>query len=380
MNIAIITLPLHTNYGGILQAYALQRVLQDMGHDVVLLDSYPQCPTLKPFPLQQMFYLKRLLVKAVAPHKAIPLFYEKEAIARYPKKEHIRQFYRQHVHHVPFGPDVTLNSASFDALIVGSDQVWRPMYSPNIFDAYLSFAQDWSHVKRIAYAASFGTAEWEYTEEQTVECRRLAQMFDAVSVREESGVTLCKEHLDVNATWVLDPTLLVDTRHYMEHIAKADADYPSSMCFGYILDASEEKDAILHRIATTCGLQSSSFQNVDDPDNDAAPSVESWLKAFHDAEFVFTDSFHGCVFSIIFNKPFVVYGNVNRGMARFHSLLSQFGLENRLVATPDEAANVACQPIDWDRVNNRLSELRKISKEFLLASLNPNPYTLNSKH
>lgn len=369
MKIGVLTLSLHTNYGGILQAYALQKVLQDMGHDVVLLDSYPQCPTLNPFPLQQLFYLKRLLIKVVAPHKAIPLFYEKEAMARYWKKEHIRQFYRQHVRHVPFGADVTLEPNDFDALIVGSDQVWRPMYSPNILDAYLSFAQEWPHVKRIAYAASFGTAAWEYSEEQTSECCRLAQMFDAVSVREESAVTLCKEHLGVNASWVLDPTLLVDTRHYMEHIAKADAEYPSPMCFGYILDASDEKEAIFNHIATTQGLQMSSFQNVDDSDNGAAPSVESWLKAFHDAEFVFTDSFHGCVFSIIFNKPFVVYGNVNRGMARFQSLLSMFGLENRLVSTPNEAANVVCQLIDWDTVNNRLSELRIQSLEFLTIAL-----------
>ena len=258
----------------------------------------------------------------------------------------------------------------FDAIIVGSDQVWRPMYCPNIFDAYLSFAQDWPHVKRIAYAASFGTAAWEYSDEQTAECCRLAQMFDAVSVREESGVTLCKEHLGVDASWVLDPTLLVDTRHYIEHIAKTEAEYPSPMCFGYILDSSDEKEAIFNRIATSQRLHMSSFQNVDDSDNGAVPSVESWLKAFHDAEFVFTDSFHGCVFSIIFNKPFVVYGNVNRGMARFQSLLSMFGLENRLVATPNEAANVASQLIDWDTVNNRLSELRKVSKEFLFTSLN----------
>lgn len=372
MRIGVLTLPLHANYGGILQAYALQRVLQDMGHDVVLLDTYPQCPTLNPFPLQQLFYLKRLLMKIVAPHKAIPLFYEREEMTRFPKKEHIRQFYRQHVHHVPFGAGATLNSRDFDALIVGSDQVWRPMYSPNIFDAYLSFAQGWSHVKRIAYAASFGTDAWEYNEEQTTECCRLAQMFDAVSVREESAVTLCKEHLGVNASWVLDPTLLVDPHHYKVHIAKADADYQSSMCFGYILDASEEKEAIFNRIATSQRLHISSFQNVDDPDNVAAPSVESWLKAFHHAEFVFTDSFHGCVFSIIFNKSFVVYGNVNRGMARFHSLLSMFGLESRLVSTPDEAVNVACQSIDWDSVNNRLSELRKFSMDFLQSSLNIN--------
>ena len=369
MKIGVVTLPLHTNYGGILQAYALQRVLQDKGHDAVLLDSYPQCPRMKPFPLQQLAYLKRLLRKMISPRADISIFYEREQIAIYPKKEHIRQFYRHHVRHVSF-PGSTLNPTDFDVLIVGSDQVWRSIYDDaNLYDRFLSFAEDWKDIKRIAYAASFGTDEWEYTEEQTIECRRLAQLFDAISVREESGISLCREHLGVDATWVLDPTMLVDSRHYMEHIEKVATNYPSSMCFGYILDSSEEKDAILSNIATSLKLHQSSFQNVDDPDNSAAPTVEAWLKAFHEAEFVFTDSFHGCVFSILFNRPFVVYGNKKRGMARFHSLLAQFGLEDRPATTPDDAARVATLPIDWDRVNARLAELRLLSQNFLYSAL-----------
>ena len=367
MRIGVLTLPLHTNYGGILQAYALQRVLQDMGHDVVLLDSYPQCPKLHPFPLQQLFYLKRLLMKIVASNKAVPLFYEKRQIERYPKKEHIRQFYRQHVAHVPFGQSITLNAEDFDALVVGSDQVWRPMYSPNIFNGYLAFAKDWSQLKRIAYAASFGTDKWEYTEEQTKECRRLAQMFDAVSVREESGMTLCHERLGVKASWVLDPTMLVNPKHYLEHIERVASTNPSHMCLSYMLDETEEKNTILQHIVESQGYDLVAYKNIDDPDNGDVPSVEEWLKAFHDAEFVFTDSFHGCVFSIIFNKPFVVYGNVGRGMARFHSLLSLFGLEERLVTNPEAATDIACQSIDWDKVNNRLSELRAQSQEFLIS-------------
>lgn len=370
MKIGVVTLPLHTNYGGILQAYALQRVLQDMGHDAVLLDSYPQCPRMKPFPLQQLTYLKRLLRKIISPRADISIFYEREQIARYSKKEHVRQFYREYVRHVPFGIGVQLHSADFDALIVGSDQVWRGLYGGNsLNDRYLSFAESWSQVKRIAYAASFGIDEWEYTKEQTIECRRLAQQFDSISVREESGIALCREHLGVDATWVLDPTMLVDSRHYMEHIEKVSTNYPSSMCFGYILDSSEEKDAILSNIATSLKLHQSSFQNIDAPDNSAAPTVEAWLKAFYEAEFVFTDSFHGCVFSILFNRPFVVYGNKKRGMARFHSLLAQFGLEDRLVTTPDDAARVATLPIDWNRVNARLTELRSLSQVFLNSVL-----------
>lgn len=371
MRIGVLTLPLHTNYGGILQAYALQRVLQDMGHDVVLLDSYPQCPRLRPFPLQQMAYLKRLIWNLRFPHKKVAIFAEKESIARFPKKEHVRQFYRQYIRHISFGSGISLNSADFDALIVGSDQTWRSIYAPaGIFDRYLLFAKDWAQVKRIAYAASFGTDEWEYTEEQTAVCRDLAQSFDAVSVREESGVALCREHLGVEASWVLDPTLLVDTKHYMEHVEKVTTSNPPSMCFGYILDASEEKEAIFQHIAKSKGYNSVAFRNIDDPDNSAAPTVEEWLKVFYEAEFVFTDSFHGCVFSIIFNKPFVVYGNKKRGMARFHSLLAQFGLEDRLITTLDDADRVACQSINWDRVNTRLTELRAYSQDFLNKALN----------
>lgn len=370
MRIGVVTLPLHANYGGILQAYALQRVLQDMGHDVVLLDSYPQFPRMKPFPLQQLAYLKRILRKIASPRADISIFYEREQIARFPKKEHVRQFYREHVLHVPFSVGVQLHSADFDALIVGSDQVWRSIYDgANLYDRYLSFANDWQNIKRIAYAASFGTDEWEYTEEQTAECHRLAKLFDAISVREESGISLCCEHLGVDATWVLDPTMLVDSRHYMEHIEKATTNYPSSMCFGYILDASEEKESIFQHIAKSKGYNMVAFRNVDDPDNSDAPTVESWLKAFHDAEFVFTDSFHGCVFSILFNRPFVVYGNAERGMARFHSLLAQFDLEDRLVATLDDAVRVATLPIDWDSVNARLTELRAQSQIFLNSAL-----------
>ena len=369
MKIGVVTLPLHTNYGGILQAYALQRVLQDMGHDAVLLDSYPQCPRMKPFPLQQLAYLKRILRKIISPRADISIFYEREQIAIYPNKEHIRQFYRHHVRHVSF-PGSTLNPTDFDVLIVGSDQVWRSIYDEaNLYDRYLSFAESWTQVKRIAYAASFGTDEWEYTDEQTIECRRLAKLFDAISVREESGIVLCREHLGVDAIWGLDPTMLVDPRHYMEHIEKAVTNYPSSMCFGYVLDASEEKETIFQHIAMSKGYNMVAFRNVDDPDNSDAPTVESWLKAFQDAEFVFTDSFHGCVFSIIFNKSFVVYGNKKRGMARFHSLLSQFGLDNRLVATLDDAVRVATLPIDWDSVNARLTELRAQSQIFLNSAL-----------
>ena len=90
-----------------------------------------------------------------------------------------------------------------------------------------------------------------------------------------------------------------------------------------------------------------------------------------DAKMVVTDSFHGCVFSIIFNKPFWVIGNAERGMARFKSLLSQFGLEERMISAQDIAITNWQKPIDWQRVNAQRDVLRAESLHFLLNCLTP---------
>lgn len=369
MKIGVISLPLHTNYGGILQAYALQTVLQEMGHEVVLLDNYPQCPSLRPFPIQQLAYLKRLIRNCILPHKSIPIFIEKNDINNFMKMEHIRQFYRQHILNFPFSNASSLEFAGFDAFVVGSDQVWRPLYNSKIYDAYLAFTENWPQVKRVAYAVSFGSDEWEYTKEQTFECKRLVHKFDAISLREISGVQLCKQYFDISASLVLDPTFLLDIKCYKAHIANSKIEYPPSMCLGYILDDTHEKKDLLKSIATFLDYDLIEFKNVDSINNRIAPTVESWLKALHNASFVFTDSFHGCVFSIIFKRPFIVYGNRERGMARFYSLLRIFGLESRLVTNRDEALKIIKVPIDWESVNNIMNQMKDISLNFLRVNL-----------
>lgn len=112
-----------------------------------------------------------------------------------------------------FTPDLT-QKYGLDAYVVGSDQVWRPAFNlgPRLGNMFLDFAGD--DVKKISYAASFGCKEWEYTEEQERMCGKLAKRFDAISVREASGVDLCKEHFGVDATLVLDPTLLLNKEDY----------------------------------------------------------------------------------------------------------------------------------------------------------------------
>ena len=372
MRIGILTLPLHNNYGGILQAYALQKVLKDMGHAPVVLDNSRMISL--PFFTKWYRYAVRL-AKNILLKSNLTVRYDRAH--NYPIKvmrQHTSPFLRKYVKRIDTHGDYTvLKEHHFDAIIVGSDQIWRPMYVDNIANAYLDFAQEWG-IKRLSYAASFGSEEWEYTPEQTAECGDLLRRFDAVSVRESSAVSLCKEHFNVDAQQVLDPTMLLDAAHYISLFQQAKTPVSEGDLMCYILDSSEEKDTLVQSVASTYSLTpftvNSKYEVPDAPlEEKIQPPVEKWLRGFYDAKYVITDSFHACVFSILFKKPFIVYGNKHRGMARFHSLLAMFGLEDRLVTTPEEASVVISRPIDWDTVYTRLEEWRQKSRDFLTTAL-----------
>ena len=208
-----------------------------------------------------------------------------------------------------------------DAFVVGSDQVWRPKYAPNLGDVFLGFVKT-SGVRRISYAASFGVDHWEFSPKQTKFCSALAKRFNAVSVREESGVKICKENLGVDATWVLDPTLLLDKEDYAE-ICKDVPVETKQILAAYVLNIDDSILGLCKSIAKEKGLELKVFS----ADTKAKISVPEWLAMFRDASYVVTDSFHGTAFSIIFGKEFKCLYNESRGSARFESLLNLYNSE-----------------------------------------------------
>ena len=251
------------------------------------------------------------------------------------------------------------------------------MYTPNIYNSFLDFCENIKGIKRIAYAASFGVTEWEFNEEQTQECARLASLFDAVSVREVSGIELCREHLNVDAKHVLDPTLLLEKEDYIKLIKSEDCKSNGNM-FCYILDNNSEIQQAIHKIEQKQGMKSFMVKAKkvgnhipkDEEVNDyVKPSVNKWIRAFVDAEMVFTDSFHGCVFSIIFNKPFWVIGNKERGNARFDSLLKLFDLESRRIDVSEINDINLTEPVDWVKVNSIKKEWQTKSVKFIKDNL-----------
>lgn len=373
MKVGVITLPLHNNFGGILQAYTLQKVLRDLGHNAVLIDK-SRYVSLGPWYIKYPIYIKNAILKFIMRQK-VEVRPDVE-INKIPKTiaQNTEPFIDKYIKRIYTRDFSNIEKNKFDAFIIGSDQVWRPRYfGQRIENAYLDFAKEWN-VKRIAYAASFGAEEWEYTNEQTCTCSELLKIFDAVSVRESSATKLCKENLGVEALHVLDPTMLLEKDEYINLFKGTETAKSDGNLFCYILDSGTEKDDLINTIATEKRVKpfyvNSKYEDLAAPLVERIQQpVEKWLRAFYDAEFVITDSFHACVFSIIFNKPFIVFGNKERGMARFESLLKIFELEERMVSTKKEAIEAINRPIDWEKVNSIHSQWKEKSITFLTENL-----------
>lgn len=363
MKIAILTQPLGANYGGILQAYALQNTLKKIGHTSIIIEKQY---------LQDINYLKifielpkRLITKYILKKRKHIFSEHKNNQHQIGRRKHTSPFITEYIQNEFVSNYNSIDISLFDAFIVGSDQVWRPKYNWGFIDKmFLSFIPKESNIKRLAYAASFGTREWEYTDEQTTTCTELLSRFDAVSVRETDGVELCKEYLKMDdAVCVLDPTLLLDRGEYENLCTEVPVIEKNTLC-AYILDLNDDITQKLETIANEKGLN----LKIVSADKNCSLTVPEWIAMFRDAKCIITDSFHGTVFSIIFNKEFYSIANIERGGSRFTSLLSQFDLMSRLHASINEISLID-DTINWSSVNAKRDDLKEFSINFLTSNL-----------
>lgn len=346
MRIAILTIPLNANYGGILQAYALQTTLENIGeHDVKVLDN-PYLLKMPPTILRPFVYAARLVGRKLGMYSGNI----KKEQAKNTYCANTYHFVHNNIHEYFINSLKDIPKNRFDAIVVGSDQIWRSyffhLYFGEMPDAFLRFTNGWN-IKRIAYAPSFGVEKWEYSEAETEECKKYITQMDAVSCREIEGVNMCKEYLDCDTVkHVLDPTMLLTKADYQKFVTVSKE--KTGKLLVYVMDANNDKQSLVDTIAKERSLTPASIYQAGVA---SPPSVEFWLQQFEDAECVVTDSFHACVFSIIFGKEFIVYANKNRGLSRFTSLLKMFGLEDRLVFNADEYKNI--------KINSSISEAQK---------------------
>lgn len=350
--IAIITLQPHTNYGGILQAYALQTLCEKKG-----------------------FKTEIILPQDV--NTLLPWFKGMDASDIKIIKQHTDRFIAQYLHtrDVAFSE---ISSNDYDAYVVGSDQIWR-YYLAKIMigdfeNVFLRFTDRWN-VKRIAYAPSFGLDTWKAPEALYPEISRLLAQFDAVSVRENSGVEMCKNLLGrKDAVLVVDPTLLLERADYEALIDQCYTEPIAGDAACYVLNRDEEKEELIQRVCQTKQLTPFDMQSKVENSNATVeeriqPPLEHWLRCFRDSRMVITDSFHATVFSIQFRRPFIVTGNAGRGITRLQSILQALGLEKHLCLTAADYDPTYSYEIP-DEAYERLSEMKLSSAEFLSTALN----------
>ena len=368
MKIGILTLTLHTNYGGILQAYALQTVLERMGHEVEVFNR-PFTPSKTRWSQVPKRIVKKLLGRDVV------IFSERKYNREAPVlNKAVWDFRKKYIHERIINSFDEIKEDDYDCIVVGSDQVWRPMYfksqwGTGIEDAFLAFTKGWN-IKRIAYAASFGVDTWEFTEEETAKCREAIKMFDAVSVREDSGLNLLKCHLGVdNAIQVVDPTMLLTKDDYKVLFEKTPTPRSEGNLLVYLLDVNKDKRELVQRIAKDKGLQPFSVnralvKRTSAIEDRTLPSIESWLRGFYDAEFVLTDSFHACVFSILFDKALLVLGTKSGGNSRIESMLRLF--DNQINCLLDIKSYTSClSNINVHYSSQLYDNTKKLSQQFL---------------
>lgn len=374
--IAILTQPLISNYGGILQDFALQKVLRNKNYDIVTIDRRYNGVSKSKLTLSNIknTIINKLQIGSKRKFTSSDINFitknPRNFVSKYITLSEVIDQNEKMVKH--------FKNNSYDVAIVGSDQVWRPRYSPNIYDYFFGFLKDNSKTKKISYAASFGVDTWEYNEHQTQEVKNLIKLFDGVSVREKGAVKLCKDHLDTDAQFVLDPTLLLEKEDYLKLITKK-SEKSFGYIFTYVLDKSEYKTNIINSVQKKLGKKVRTNQPKEDQKsstsknlNDFAyPSIEGWIESFDQADLIVTDSFHGTIFSIIFNKPFLTIVNSERGAARFKSLLSLLDLEDHIIDAYDESliSEKLSLPIDYTKVNARLKELKSDSLAYLFNSI-----------
>lgn len=391
MRIAILTQPLGKNYGGILQAYALQQILLSLGYDTVVIDRQENYPSFKLMVWRIASVIKCIVSKYIRRDPNILIqspisnnyITDKRLVYDYSE---LNDFVVQHIKRTN---EIRTSSRikrfliknNIHRVIVGSDQVWREEYSPCITDFFGSFLCSCEGIRIVSYAASFGLETIPISINKQPQCRALLNRFHSVSVRENSAVRLLQKEWNINAELVLDPTLLLERSMYENLIDKRRESKVG--LFYYILDESNEKQQIANKISDMLNIdieQISLYPRDDFGNAGKLSSISDWLYCVAHSKFILTDSYHGCVFSIIFNKPFIVIANRERGIDRFKTLLDSLALSHRLVYSSNQISEELLEEnVNYVEVNRLLYSKIQESLDFLKKALSDDGINYRSR-
>lgn len=358
--IGILTFHDVINYGAVLQAYALQRYLRESGHDVQIINYRP------PYFIRQYKYSMRL--RWNSPLKSLRNFvygvFWGIRVTLLQKKlfSDFRIAYLKTTQEVFSFEDL---SNAFDVIIVGSDQVWNPSITGNCFDP-IFWADFLPAIKKISYAASAG--DYTFSHEEEIIIKKFLRNFFTISVREDKlAERLLSLATGIPIYSVNDPAFLLPVKCWNELTTQCPVKEKYVACYNKKYDKNIKKIAkwIAHQINATVIY----FPSFDAPcigNHSLKVGPQEFLTWMKHADFIVTNSFHGVVFSIIFNRDFWMVGEQQD--PRIKTLLKSVDLETRNIES-----NIDKLPeytkINYSLVNARLTEFSQTGKDFLEKAL-----------
>lgn len=302
------------NYGAVLQAAALEHICRQLGHEAAHLDFMAKSK------VTFRGRIGRLLRKLGL--RKMP---KTNSIGNEAGFERFRQRFINRTKRISSANEFRVTAQGFNAVIVGSDQVWRPAFAKDTIAFFLGYVPEGVH--RIAYAASFGTATWEQAGDTllTQKVQKELKQFKAISCREESGVTICKDVFGVDAVHVLDPLLLVDDS-FFDHMAAESSIQPGAKIVYYKLDTTLAFQEDLKKVGAQMGSDAVNIYLKDSSVREYR-EVPDWLGLIQNSEIVVTDSFHCICLALRFGKEVIYCPNDKRGQTRLESLFNKLEVE-----------------------------------------------------
>ena len=373
MKIDIITLHRAQNYGSVLQAFALQKQIEKLGHQAYILDYYPERYTNKGL-------LKRLKNKSSRFNNPLVLLIAKLLIYPSYLKKGIQ--FNKFMHYLNLEkPSFATNEEGMgrftdaDAYCAGSDQIWNSHWNEGVEKVlFLDFVPKGKLC--LSYAASIGLSNIPANEID--ETKLLLDKFEFLSLREDKGVELVRELGRTDAVQCLDPTLLMSKEEWSLY---ADDSYKGKeYVLTYNLHHDPEIDKCAKAIASKYHLQIRNISYnwhdiVRHGHLDWCPTVEGFLGLIKNAKYVVADSFHATAFSIIFEKPFVVI-TPEVASSRLSSLLKMLELDDYNI-NKFTSVKVIEQPIDYIRVKSIIATKQRESIAFLNKAFTCKSFTHN---
>ena len=220
------------------------------------------------------------------------------------------------------------------------------------------------NIPKFIYATSLGVDKWEFNKKDEIIASYLIKNFTGISVREKGSINLIQNHLGIKPIFVLDPTLLINKKYYLNLIKNFKTDISKNFIFVYLLRNSTNIENLIQKASKKFNYK---IFNVN---IDTINQIENFIYGIYHCKAVITDSYHGSLFSIIFNKPFISFSPKFNGVERFNTLKEVFGLKKRIFeynySNPD--INLLKESIKLNK--NLLYSLKEQSINYLKKNLN----------